>query len=609
MGNTNANESSNRISVKMSLRKKLLLSTLPLVGLTLIAMMAVNYYQAVSSNTKTTEQYVAEIADKSAISISQKLDQIKTQLEWIAERNDVKSMNWSAMEEYINIRAFNDRNTYSMLFVIEPDGSYYIAGKGKSDHNLSERAYVKDIFELDKSFSMTNPDFSKSTNEMKYTLAVPINREGIIVGILAANVSLNALCDITNSIKIGENGYVFAIDGTTNIIAHQNKDFLLNFNLLDSTLTDYKGLNIAARRIMTGERIKEYVEKPDGDDYLIMNFPIDGTPNWKMIAAIPKSDITAGANQMFAGMMVFFIILCIIIVSVISISINKLISKPIRKFYFTINEIANGFFHQTFDYKADDEIGEMSTKLQEMCTKLIEIAEAVKTGANTLAVESEQVHSTSQMLSNGSNEQAASIEELSATMEEMAGNISQNTHNAEMTNSVSNEAFQKFNEVVKDLQNVFNSNRDIAERIMVINDIAQETNILALNASVEAARAGEYGKGFSIVANEVRKLAENSKIAADQIIELSTSGLKVSELANIVMNETLPKIQSTNSLVSEIVAASVEQNVGAGQINIAIQKLNNVVRSNASSSEELAASAEELAEQAQRLKETVEFFK
>lgn len=601
------NEKGNTLSVRMSLQKKLLLVTLPIVGLALIGMMAVNYIQAVNSNTKITEQYVAEIADKSAISISQNLNLIRTQLEWIAERKDVKSMEWEQMEEYINIRAFNDRKTYSMLFVIEPDGSYYIAGKGKSDHNLSERTYVKEIFELERSFSMTDPDLSKSTNEMKYTLAIPINREGVIVGILAANVSLDALCDITNSIKIGDNGYVFAVDGNTNIIAHQNKDFLLQFNMLDTALVDYVGLHDVAKRIKTGEKIKEYVTKPDGEDYLMMNFPIDGTPNWKMIAAIPKSDITAGAKQMFAGMMVFFIIIVAIIVITISVSIKRLISNPIRKFYYTINEIANGYFHQTFDYKADDEIGEMSKKLQEMCTTLINIAEAVKSGANTLAVESEQVHATSQMLSNGSNEQAAGIEELSATMEEMAGNISQNTHNAEMTNTVSNEAFQKFNEVVEDLQNVFNSNRDIAERIMVINDIAQETNILALNASVEAARAGEYGKGFSIVANEVRKLAENSKIAADQIIELSESGLKVSELANVVMNETLPKIQSTNSLVNEIVAASVEQNVGAGQINIAIQKLNNVVRSNASSSEELAASAEELAEQAQRLKETVEF--
>lgn len=609
MENTKANESHSDLKVKMSLQKKLLLSTLPVVGITIIAMMVVNYIQAVNSHKKITEQYVAEIADKSAISVSQNLLLIKTQLEWIAERNDVKSMDWSKMEEYINIRAFNDRNTYSMLFVIEPDGSYYIAGKGKSDHNVGDRQYVKDIFELEKSFAMTNPDISRSTGEMKYTLAVPINREGVIVGILAANISLNALCDITNSIKIGDHGYIFVIDGTTTVIAHHNKDFLLNFNLMDTTLVEYEGLADAARRIKTGEHIEEYITKPGGEEMLIMNYPIDGTPGWKMIAAIPKDDITAGAKQMFAGMIVFFLAIIVIIFTAISVSIRNLVAKPIREFYYIIREISNGYFHQNFTYKAEDEIGEMSKKLQEMCTKLTDIAEAVKTGANTLAIESGQVRQTSQMLSNGSNEQAAGIEELSATMEEMAGNISQNTHNAEQTNIVSNEAFNKFNEVVRDLQNVFEANRDIAERIMVINDIAQETNILALNASVEAARAGEYGKGFSIVANEVRKLAENSKLAADQIIELSESGLKVTELANVVMSETLPKIQSTNSLVNEIAAASVEQNVGAGQINIAIQKLNNVVRSNASSSEELAASAEELAEQAQKLKQTVEFFK
>lgn len=106
------------------------------------------------------------------------------------------------------------------------------------------------------------------------------------------------------------------------------------------------------------------------------------------------------------------------------------------------------------------------------------------------------------------------------------------------------------------------ANKDIANKISIITDIAFQTNILALNAAVEAARAGEHGKGFAVVAAEVRKLAERSKLAADEIVTLAQKGLDLSQGAGKVMEEVLPKIQNTTKLVQEITAASPSKITG-----------------------------------------------
>jgi methyl-accepting chemotaxis protein len=190
----------------------------------------------------------------------------------------------------------------------------------------------------------------------------------------------------------------------------------------------------------------------------------------------------------------------------------------------------------------------------------------------------------------------------------MTGTVSHNSENSVETEKI---AIGSADEAVRGGAAVsvsVDAIKKIAEKILIIDDIARQTNLLALNAAIEAARAGEAGKGFAVVASEVRKLAERSQLASAEIGELSRTTVgNVTEAGDIIV-KMVPSIRRTADLVQEIAAASHEQSAGFGQINIAIAQLDSVIQHNASASEEMASMAEELSGQAEQLKTTMDFF-
>ena len=290
-------------------------------------------------------------------------------------------------------------------------------------------------------------------------------------------------------------------------------------------------------------------------------------------------------------------------------NINKTLRKPLDKAIKQLSALSDGNLDtEAQKVSRKDELGTLNNAIVKLAGNLKHIVLQIDASSSHLSSASHQISSSSEQLSQNSNEQASSVEEISSTMEEVSSTVEQNSHNAHKTEKVSQEAANLIQQVAERAGKAVQANTDINDKISVISDIAFQTNILALNAAIEASTAGGDGRGFSVVASEVRKLAEKSKSAAAEITELSNNSLELASGAGEIMGQAIPKIEETTQMTQEVSAASAEQTTGINQVKEAIDQFNDISQQNAASSEELASSAEELSSQADQLREIIAFF-
>ncbi|CAK7254795.1 MULTISPECIES: methyl-accepting chemotaxis protein [unclassified Shinella] len=279
----------------------------------------------------------------------------------------------------------------------------------------------------------------------------------------------------------------------------------------------------------------------------------------------------------------------------------------LRKTAAIADQIANGDLTVTpKPLSGKDTLG---LSLESMVERLRGVVADALSAADNVSSGSQELSASSEQLSQGATEQASSAEEASASMEEMASNIKQNADNAAQTEKIARQSAKDAESSGEAVGRAVGAMRTIAEKISIVQEIARQTDLLALNAAVEAARAGEHGKGFAVVASEVRKLAERSQAAAAEISTLSGQTVSVATEAGEMLNRLVPDIRKTAELVSEISAACREQDIGAAQINEAIQQLDKVTQQNAGASEEMSGTSEELAAQAEELQTSIAFFR
>ncbi|MBN1252184.1 MAG: hypothetical protein JXR51_04685 [Bacteroidales bacterium] len=288
------------------------------------------------------------------------------------------------------------------------------------------------------------------------------------------------------------------------------------------------------------------------------------------------------------------------------------VKKPFHYAIENLESLSGGKLDMKFSKKVihdKNEFGRLYQAISLLSTKLKEFSKNVKISAEEINDVAHQLNTTSISLAGSTSSQASSLEEISSSMEEMASSIELNSNNSIKTNNIASKANDAVEGGNKAALAALESIQEIAEKIKLIDDIAFQTNILALNAAVEAAAAGEYGRGFSVVASEVKNLAEKSKQAVAQIQSISVESTLIAEKAIKQLNETLPLMQETTNLTYEISLASKEQTSGANQINNAVQIINSSTQENSVTAEELANSSRILLNQAKELIRKLEYFK
>ncbi len=285
------------------------------------------------------------------------------------------------------------------------------------------------------------------------------------------------------------------------------------------------------------------------------------------------------------------------------------LSRGLKQSVALAESIAEGDLRKTPELHGNDEIADLLQAQNQMVVKLRDVVARVNQSARNVASGSTQMASTSEELSQGATEQASSTEEASSAVEQMAANIKQSAENAQITEKIAMKSAEDARVSGKAVAEAVEAMQTIADRIMIVQEIARQTDLLALNAAVEAARAGEHGRGFAVVAAEVRKLAERSQTAASEISSLSASTVRTAASAGEMLVGLVPDIEKTSALVTEISTASRELATGSSQINLSIQQLDKVTQENTSAAEELSSSATELANQAEMLAEAMSFFR
>lgn len=555
-------------------------------------------------------------------------------------------MNWETQS--VSLVSDASRLGFLDIGIVSPSGvARYISDGSTAD--LGERDYIKKAFQGDANIS--DVIISKVTNSAVVMLAVPIESNNKIVGVLIARKDGTALGEITENLGFGERGYAFILgaDGVT--YTHDNKDFVMEQKniLVDE---DTKELGLALKELGTGN--SGVIDYNFAGSKRLMGVEYVGSTGWVLAVGAYEEDVLAGLNKTKSALIITTVAFMILGIG-IALFFGNSISKPIVEYSGIIEKLSN--YDLRFDenskaiqyLKRKDEIGLIGNSLVNMQKNLIELIGQVSEISEQVASSSEELTATSQQSSVASDEIARAIEDIATGASEQAKNTEDGAIDIEELGQqieinlqgVANlyDATERINilkdeglEIVKDLvertkessnaaggiYNIILDTNESADKIerasAMIESIAEQTNLLALNAAIEAARAGEAGRGFSVVADEIRKLAEESNKFTGEIgtiiQELSSKiGGAVTEMENVktitesqsnsvnLTNERFIGIANAIEEIRELTAIIDESerkmDSKKDQVIQVIQNLSAISQENAAGTEEASASVEE----------------
>ncbi|GLB60271.1 methyl-accepting chemotaxis protein [Cytobacillus sp. NCCP-133] len=529
------------------------------------------------------------------------------------------------------------------------------------DFDATTRPWYKGAMESEGQAYITEPYVDAVSGNILITVAQKLGDSSGVVGI---DLSLSALSELTDNISIGESGYPFILSAAGSYLVHPSEK-----------------AGTEAKASWT----KDVLDKQEGSvQYKLdgvskeMRFTTNGLTGMKVIGTMNLDEISAAVKPIMMST-ILFVGIFVLVGAVISYLIVRSITRPLNQLVLATDKVSEGDLTQKFEVKNNDEISKLGVSFNKMVGSLQHLINQVGEKAVHLASSSEQLTASSeqnnmateqvansiQEVASATEQQTVKVKESTAVVKEMSGRIQQIMLNTEVvaktageTNEVvvkgntaidlSNNQMKNINHTVSELGSIVHTlgkrSEEIGQIVNVISEIADQTNLLALNAAIEAARAGEHGRGFAVVADEVRKLAEQSSKSTESIRELISTiqtdtgkaidsmekgtaevekGIDLVNNAGDAFSHIQQFADTVSSQIAEVSSSIRDMAEGADQvveIVTAIEEIAAVTTSESqdvsaateeqlASMEEIAASAASLSGMAEELLDSVKKFK